>query len=108
MKRILKQFGSKKILYALANKVWKNDITVIQSSSLDTLLKTLINVLPSINSLISESCQLIESLNRKEVYASVARDFLDMVIVICNTTPEEARESLMETILEEQSIKENQ
>ena len=98
----------KKILYGLTNKVWENDPNVINNCSLYTMLMNLTKVRPTMKRLVGATNNLIKSLNRQEVYVTIAKDFLYITAPLYNTSSEAVEALIQETVLEEKEKREKQ
>jgi len=98
----------KKVLYGLTNAVWENDPNVINSCSLYTMLTNLIKIRPTINRLTGATHNLIQSLNRQEVYVPIAKDLLCIVAPLYNASPKAVERYIQETISREQERKQQQ
>ncbi|MEB3228829.1 MAG: late competence development ComFB family protein [Synechocystis sp.] len=91
----------RKILYGLTNKVWENDPTTVQGSSLYSMLRDLTISWLTMQKLVGGTHNLIQSLNRQEVYIPIAKDFLYIVAPLYDASPDDVNDYIQETILEE-------
>jgi hypothetical protein len=69
----------KKLIFCLCKKYWENDLNVLNSQSLDTLLLELVQNRPNIEQLTFSMYKLVKTLNRPKVYAAVAKTILDQL-----------------------------
>ncbi|MGK7875352.1 MAG: hypothetical protein AB4426_19245 [Xenococcaceae cyanobacterium] len=62
----------KKMIFCACKNSWETDLNVLNQFSLEHLIQELLQLNPSIDKLNSSLNQVVESLNRQEVYSAVA------------------------------------
>ncbi|MBZ8179071.1 hypothetical protein [Oscillatoria salina] len=69
----------KKLIFALCKCRWENDLKVIESLSYPSLLTELQTAYPNLNQLNTALFQIVQSLNRKEIYTEVAQTIINKI-----------------------------
>ncbi len=91
----------KKIIYGLTNKVWENNPNVVSNCSTYRLLMDLISTQPDVKQMVENTYNLIESLNRKQVYIPIAKDLINILAPLYGITDDSVSKSLLKNLLDE-------
>jgi hypothetical protein len=77
----------KKLIFCICKKYWENDPNILNSITMEELIKELIQVQPTSDRLTFSVYKLVKTLNRPKVYAAVAKVIIDEVSKLYNTSP---------------------
>ncbi|MEC4983140.1 MAG: hypothetical protein SAJ37_05930 [Oscillatoria sp. PMC 1068.18] len=74
----------KKLIFALCKRRWENDLKVIETYGYPALLTELQQTYPTLTQLNNALYQIVQSLNRKEIYVEVAKTIINQVKPLYN------------------------
>lgn len=69
----------KKLIFCICKKYWENDITILNSVTLNELVQELLQLKPSNDKLTFSVYKLVKTLNRSNVYAPLAKVIIDQL-----------------------------
>ncbi len=69
----------KKLIFCICKKSWENDINIVNSFSMDSLVKELITQQETLELLTLSLYKLVKTLNRPKVYAGVAKAIVEQL-----------------------------
>lgn len=97
----------KKFVYCLSKRHWENDVNLINRYSLEDLIFELIRIQPTIDRLSLAVYELVKSLNRRQVYATIAYLILEQLAPVYNANQDDIENCKVYRLLKEEIAKKN-
>ena len=82
-----------KLVYAITKNSWENDLNRIQDYGLKNLLMEIIEIYPNKNELKKAFLELVNNINKKQLYLAIAKIILGQISGLYNNLEEEDRAS---------------